>query len=543
MLLALERAFSAISWRAKILTLSGLFILVILVVELSGAFAIFEQNQKLESDIATAEARMQRAIEGGNAVIQAGDALQMVSLAAGTSEVRRQAIGAIRALSAADEAVQRMEETLAGDPLLEELKQLLEKARPAQMEVIKAARKGDVAGARERLAALKADLERLDELAEALAAQEVERLDALRNQLIQEGREAIVFGAVVAGAGVLFGVLVSLLAASVMVRTLSKVEQAMHALADGDLRIELAAMGRDESARMVEAISRMVERLREAIGQLQGGAAQLTDQAGEVNQAAEQISDISQRLYGTVGQLKGEADQVTEISAQVTAQLDSTAGEAEQSAATVAQTAERILAAVENFKRFQQGMEETAQVTRELVGAAEAITSITATIRDISGQTNLLALNAAIEAARAGEQGRGFAVVADEVRGLAERADQATNEIAELIETISTKVGATAKMLDSTVEESRQNIDGLREVAEEVGATSERARAIRASMQDLVAVMNGQEQAISAIIAAVNDFYGLTEETREQTEGLNRLSQTMNEAAAALNRTAERFQL
>jgi len=543
MLTAMERALGSISWRAKILTLSGFFILVILAVGISGALAIFEQNRKLEHDIAAAEARMQRALEGGGAVVQAGDALQLAALAAGTPDVRRQAIGAIRALSTADEAIQRMEESLAGDPLLMELKGLLEKARPAQMEVIKAARKGDAEGARAQLAALRGELDRINELARRLAAQETERLVAMRGQLVEEGRNAILMGGVVATVGIVIGILVSLVASSLMTKPLTKVEQAMRALADGDLRVELKAMGKDESACMVEAISRMVERLREAIGQLQTGAGQLNAQARDVDQAAERISDISSRLHDTVGHLKDEADQVTEISGQVTAQLADTAGEAEQSAETVERTAARILESVENFKRFQQGMEETAQVTRELVGAAEAITSITATIRDISGQTNLLALNAAIEAARAGEQGRGFAVVADEVRGLAERADQATNEIAELIETISNKVGATAKMLDNTVEDSRQNIDGLREVAEEVGATSERARAIRASMQDLVAVMNGQEQAIAAIIAAVNDFYGLTEETREQTERLNALSGTMNQAAAALNQTAERFHL
>ncbi len=543
MLTVMERALGSISWRAKILTLSGFFILVILAVGISGALTIFEQNHKLEYDVAIAEARMQRAIEGGNAVIQAGDALQLAALAAGTPDVRRQAIGAIRALSTVDEAVQRMEESLAGDPTLEELKVLLDRVRPAQMEVIKAARKGDAEGARAKLAALRGELDRINALARQLAAQETERLAAMRSQLIEEGRRAIVTGAVVAAVGIAIGILVSLVASSLMTKPLTRVEQAMRALADGDLRVELQAMGKDESARMVEAICRMVSRLREAIGQLQEGAGQLNAQARDVDQAAERISDISSRLYDTVSHLKGEADQVTEISTQVTGQLDATANEAQESADVVAQTADRILAAVENFKRFQQGMEETAQVTRELVGAAEAITSITATIRDISGQTNLLALNAAIEAARAGEQGRGFAVVADEVRGLAERADQATNEIAELIETISSKVGATAKMLDNTVEESRQNIDGLREVAEEVGDTSERARAIRASMQELVAVMNGQEQAIGAIIAAVNDFYGLTEETREQTERLNALSGTMNQAAAALNQTAERFHL
>ncbi len=543
MLTALERAMGAISWRAKILILSGFFILVIVGVGATGAFTIYTQNLRLEQDIAAAEARMQRALEGGNAVVQAGAALKLAALAAGTPEVRQQAIGAIRALSQADEAIQRMEESLAGDPLLTELKQRLEKARPEQMEVIKAARRGDAEAARTLLAQLKEDLERINALAGELADQEIARLEAMRSSLVEEGRQAILLGGVVAVVGIVVGFLVSLFAASVMTKPLARVEQAMHALADGNLRVELQAMGRDEAARMVEAISRMVQRLREALGQLQSGAGQLNTQAHDVERAAEQISGISARLYDTVSQLKNEADQVTEISTQVTTQLDTTAHEAEESAETVARTAERILAAVENFKRFQQGMEETAQVTRELVGAAEAITSITATIRDISGQTNLLALNAAIEAARAGEQGRGFAVVADEVRGLAERADQATNEIAELIETISSKVGATAKMLDNTVEDSRQNIEGLREVAEEVGATSERARGIRASMQDLVAVMNGQEQAIHAIIAAVNDFYGLTEETREQTESLNALSRTMNQAAAELNRIAERFQL
>jgi methyl-accepting chemotaxis protein len=201
------------------------------------------------------------------------------------------------------------------------------------------------------------------------------------------------------------------------------------------------------------------------------------------------------------------------------------------------------MSTVNEFQQFQIRMEDTAEVTRTLSSAAEEVTSITDTINNISSQTNLLALNAAIEAARAGEHGRGFAVVADEVRMLAKRTEDATGEITTLIEGISSSVNSTVTALETSVHEAKRNIDHLTGLADEVTNNSERAGQVREYMHQVVNLMTSQEQAVERITLAVNSVFEVSSDASHQTDELHDLSGSLSQAANDLNKVVDRFKL
>ena len=199
-----------------------------------------------------------------------------------------------------------------------------------------------------------------------------------------------------------------------------------------------------------------------------------------------------------------------------------------------------VVNAAEEIRRISVDMGEAADVVRRLVDRSREIDSMSSVIREIADQTNLLALNAAIEAARAGEQGRGFAVVADEVRKLAERTSSATQDITRTIHAIQGDTGTAAARMDDVrqkvvvgVELTEQAAVALREISAGAAATLDKTRDVAHAAQE-------QSQASSSIAINIERIAQMVDEADqavrsafEQVRQLDELARDLHQAAAS----------
>jgi len=216
---------------------------------------------------------------------------------------------------------------------------------------------------------------------------------------------------------------------------------------------------------------------------------------------------------------------------------------AEESTAALDRGVLSVETSVQAMRLISNTVGHTADNIRVLGDRSKEITAIVGVIKDIAEQTNLLALNAAIEAARAGEQGRGFAVVADEVRKLAERTTQSTQQITQMVDAI---VNGTQSAVDSMNSSSKEVASGL-ETAAEALSSMERIKAgtttIISALRDVSAALDEQRGAGQQIAQNVEKVASMTEENNAAVRGLASTAQNLNEVSGRLRPIVERFKV
>ena len=304
----------------------------------------------------------------------------------------------------------------------------------------------------------------------------------------------------------LIGLLATLTITLLIVRPLKQVIEQARRIADGDLSARIEVQRGDEIGQLQAAMQGMSSNLREMVGRLQGGVMQISASAQSLSASTEQT-----RL-GVNGQ-KVEPDQVATAMSEMTATVHEVARNAEAAASSTEQADRRVNSGVavvqQTLARINQlasAMQTTTQSIERLSQDTQRIDSVLDVIKSVAEQTNLLALNAAIEAARAGEQGRGFAVVADEVRALARRTQQSTTEIEGLIATLREGTRRSVEdmrqsgvLVAQTVQDASQTEGALAEIAIAVSQIFEMNQQIAAAAEQQTAVAEEISRSVTSI--------------------------------------------
>ncbi|WP_435635401.1 methyl-accepting chemotaxis protein [Pseudomonas solani] len=272
---------------------------------------------------------------------------------------------------------------------------------------------------------------------------------------------------------------------------LSEAVQAAGVVASGDLTGRIDTAGKDEPAQLLTALLRMQQQLRGTIQQIGTSATQLASAAEELNAVTEEGNRSLTRQHDEIEMAATAVNEMTAAVEEVARNASSTSDASRASEESAQDGRDRVQQTVQAIRSMSQEVAHTSTLVEGLADRAQSISKVLDVIRAIAEQTNLLALNAAIEAARAGEQGRGFAVVADEVRALAHRTQESTREIEQMIGSIQSGTGEAVGAMNQNDQRARQMLEiaeaagrALVEITEQVSQINERTLVIASAAEE-----------------------------------------------------------
>ena len=362
-------------------------------------------------------------------------------------------------------------------------------------------------------------------------------------EVTAEVRTAFIGGLSAAAIGLAVAITLTLVFAGRMSGRLRAAVSGTQQIAAGDLRAALPEPSADEIGDLVRAMRDMQSSLRETIALSRDGAGQVGDSATSLLEASRQVSEGASAQSQAASSIAANVEELTVSISHVsdrTSDASRVAAESGAGATAGKQSMERLVA---GMREVEQVVGDAATRITGLEAQSAKISHIVAVIREIAEQTNLLALNAAIEAARAGEQGRGFAVVADEVRKLAERTATSTEEITGMVASVQAGTKEAVAGIERGVQVVRRSSAEAVQTGGTIGRLHELSGEVAGIVSELDLALREQATASSEVARRVEDIALRAEQSSSATSSIVVAAQEMEGVAAQMRRQVERFKV
>ncbi|WP_095054041.1 methyl-accepting chemotaxis protein [Pseudomonas sp. Irchel s3b2] len=370
----------------------------------------------------------------------------------------------------------------------------------------------------------------------ALNAADAKAASAKAGEHYSEAYIGIVTVAVMAS---LLTVLLAWLLTRSILTPLNRAVLAAETIAGGNLSKVIEVDGNDEPARLLGALSAMQTNLRKTIEQIAGSATQLGAATEELSTVTQEASRGLQQQNNEIEQAATAVNEMTAAVEEVARNAVSTSEASNQSTQAARQGRDRVVETVDAIQTMTHDVQNTALMIEGLAAQGRDIGKVLDVIRAIAEQTNLLALNAAIEAARAGEAGRGFAVVADEVRALAHRTAQSTQEIEKMVAGIQNGTGEAVSSMQqsnqrtqSTLEMARAAGIALEQITQSIQLINERNLVIASASEEQAQVSREVDRNLVNIRDLATQSAAGANQTSAATHELSRLAVDLNAMVA-----------
>ena len=316
-------------------------------------------------------------------------------------------------------------------------------------------------------------------------------------------------------------------------KKLGKVCDVLREAATGNLAVRVDGEGKDEVGQLAHSVNRMLHDMNGTLQEVVTASHHLATSASQLYVTAEQMATGTEEVAAQTGTIATASEEMAATSSEIAENCSLAADGSGQASQAATSGAAVVSKTVLMMNRIAERVKESARTVETLGERSQQIGAIVGTIEDIADQTNLLALNAAIEAARAGEQGRGFAVVADEVRALAERTTKATREISEMIKAIQqqTKSAVAAmeegeKEVEAGTSEASKSSDALSDILSQIDNVTTQVNQIATAAEQQTSTTGEISRNITQITDVINET---AKGAQESATGASQLAQLAEE--------------
>jgi methyl-accepting chemotaxis protein len=310
---------------------------------------------------------------------------------------------------------------------------------------------------------------------------------------------------------------------------------------EGDLTLSLTVRGQDETAQLASWFNQFLSSIRQLILNIGQAAVHIQQTSGTSAQVSENMAEAAERQRESVDMVSTAFHEMVATANEVARACNQAAESADNGQHLTRRGQQQIDTAVSSVELLSCEISQSAAAMQQLEQDNNNIQSILSTIRSIAEQTNLLALNAAIEAARAGEQGRGFAVVADEVRALAKRTADSTAEIDGLLSSLAQRTRQMTKQMHASLEVSRRTVASINEASSSFGLVRESVDVIRDMNTQIATAAEEQHQVAEDINRHISQIHGDAQLVAGLARSAHGDSQNLSSLSNELNGLVHRF--
>jgi len=312
---------------------------------------------------------------------------------------------------------------------------------------------------------------------------------------------------------------------------------------EGDLTRRLTVAGQDEIGKTASTFNEMLGTIAQLVRHVSESAAQVTSSAHQLSSSAGRVADGSRRQSDQSVSAAASVEHMAANIANVAASAERVHQRSQESLKQAGEGSRTLDSLVAEVSYAESAVREMASSVEQFVESTTAITTMTQEVRDIAEQTNLLALNAAIEAARAGEQGRGFAVVADEVRKLAEKSARSAGEIDAVTSRLSKQSVAVRESIQQGLEHLASSREAVSTVSSAITAGNESVVAVGHGLDEIAEATEQQRSASAAVAESIESIAAMARDNNEAVESTARAAQDMENLASQLQQTVSRFRV